>query len=78
MLMCRVSAVRMARGLLDVYLLIAPPLAGSRPAFGIGTAGALAGAAGIVVLAFYRGIREAAPVPLNDPYLEESLHYHNA
>jgi hypothetical protein len=34
--------------------------------------------AGILVLAFYRGIRQATAVPLNDPYLEESLHYHNA
>jgi hypothetical protein len=74
----RVAVVVLAGRLLDVYLLIAPPLVGSRPAFGIGTAGALAGAAGIMLLAFYRGIREAAPVPLNDPYLEESLHYHNA
>jgi hypothetical protein len=63
---------------LDVYLLIAPPLAGPRPAVGIWEIGALAGAAGILVLAFYRGIRGAAPVPVNDPYLEESLHYHNA
>jgi len=74
----RVAAVVLAGRVLDVYLLIAPPLAGSRPAFGIGAAGALAGAAGILVLAFYRGMRGAAPVPVNDPYLEESLHYHNA
>ena len=73
----RVAVVVLAGRLLDVYLLIAPPLVGPRPAFGIGTPGALAAAAGILVLAFYRGIREAAPVPLNDPYLEESLHYHN-
>jgi len=74
----RVAVVVLAGRVLDVYLLIAPPLVGSRPAFGIGTIGALAAAAGILVLAFYRGIRQAAPVPLNDPYLEESLHYHNA
>jgi hypothetical protein len=29
-------------------------------------------------LRFYREIREAAPVPLNDLYPEESLHCHNA
>ena len=74
----RVAVVVLAGRILDVYLLIAPPLVGSRPVFGIGMAGALTGAAGILVLAFYRGIRQAAPVPLNDPYLEESLHYHNA
>jgi hypothetical protein len=74
----RVAAVVLAGRVLDVYLLIAPPLTGSRPALGVGLIGALAATAGIVVLVFYRGIRAAAPVPVNDPYLEESLHYHNA
>jgi hypothetical protein len=74
----RVAAVLLAGRVLDVYLLIAPPLVGSKPAVGIWEVGMLAGAAGLLVLAFYRGIRGAAPVPLNDPYLEESLHYHNA
>jgi len=74
----RVAAVVLAGRVLDVYLLIAPPLVGARPAFGIGAAGASALAAGILVLAFYRGIRGAASVPVNDPYLQESLQYHNA
>jgi hypothetical protein len=74
----RVATLVLAGRVLDVYLLIAPPLVGPRPSFGIGIAGALAGAAGIVVLAFYRGMRGAASVPVNDPYLAESLHYHNA
>jgi hypothetical protein len=74
----RVAAVVLAGRILDVYLMIAPPIQGAHPAVGVWEVGALAGAAGIVVLAFYRGIRGAAPVPLNDPYLEESLHYHNA
>jgi hypothetical protein len=74
----RVAALVLAGRALDVYLMIAPPLVGPRPAFGIGTVGALAVTGGIVVLAFYRGMRGAAPVPVNDPYLEESLHYHNA
>jgi hypothetical protein len=74
----RVAALVLVGRALDVYLLIAPPLVGPRPAFGIGTAGALVGIAGILVLAFYRGMRGAAPVPVNDPYLGESLHYHNA
>ena len=74
----RVAAVVLAGRILDVYLMIAPPLQGAHPTVGIWEVGALAGTAGVVVLAFYRGIRAAAPVPLNDPYLEESLHYHNA
>jgi hypothetical protein len=58
--------------------MIAPPIQGAHPTVGIWEVGVLAGVAGVVVLAFYRGIRGAAPVPFNDPYLEESLHYHNA
>ena len=73
----RVATVVLAGRVLDVYL-VAPPLQGARPLAGIWEIGVLAGAAGALVLAFYRGIREAAPLPLNDPYLEESLHYHNA
>jgi hypothetical protein len=74
----RVAAIVLAGRVLNVYLLIAPPVVGSRPAISVGTIGALAGAAAMAVFAFYLGIRGAAPVPLNDPYLEESLHYHNA
>jgi hypothetical protein len=73
-----VAAVVLAGRVLDVYLMVAPPLQGARPLAGIWEVGVLAGAGAALVLAFYRGIREAAPVPLNDPYLEESLHYHNA
>jgi hypothetical protein len=71
----RVAALVVAGRVLDVYILIAPPLIGARPAVGVGTIGALAAAAAIAVLTFCRGLREAAPVPVNDPYLEESLHY---
>ncbi len=74
----RVAAAVLAGRVLDVYLMIAPPLAGPRPLFGLWEIGVLAAAAALLILAFYRAIRRAAPVPLNDPYLEESLHYHNA
>jgi hypothetical protein len=74
----RVAAVVLAGRVLDVYLMIAPPLEGAHPLVGIWEVGVLAGAAGVLALAFDRGIRGAAPVPLRDPYLEESLHYHNA
>jgi hypothetical protein len=76
--MGRVAAVVLLGRVLDVYLMVAPPLQGARPLIGIWEAGIFAGAAAVLVLAFYRGIRQAAPAPLKDPYLEESLHYHNA
>jgi len=74
----RTAAVVLAGRLLDVYLMVAPPLQGRHPAFGIWEAGVLAGAAAAVILVFHRAIRAASPVPVNDPYLQESLHYHNA
>jgi hypothetical protein len=74
----RVAAVVLAGRVIDVYVMIAPPLQGAHPIVGVWELGVLAGAAGALVLVFYRAIRKASPVPLKDPYLEESLHYHNA
>ncbi|HWQ55736.1 MAG TPA: hypothetical protein VN442_18765 [Bryobacteraceae bacterium] len=74
----RVAAVVLAGRILDVYLMIAPPVYGANPKVGVWEVGMLAGAAGVLVLAFYRSARQAAPVPLKDPYLEESLRYRNA
>jgi len=62
----------LAGRILDVYLMFAPPLQGANPVAGIWEIGVLAGVGAALTLAFYRGIREAAPVPLKDPYLEES------
>ena len=76
--LARVSAVVLAGRVLDVYLMIAPTSQGGHPHIDIAGLGLLLGVAAAVVLAFYRGIRTASPVPVNDPYLEESLHYHNA
>jgi hypothetical protein len=74
----RVAAVVVAGRILDVYLMVAPPLHGAGPLFGIWEIGVFGGAGALLIQAFYRGIRQASPVPVNDPYLEESLHYHNA
>lgn len=76
--LARVAAVVLAGRVLDVYLMIAPSSLGPRPRIDAPEIGLLLGVAAVVVLAFYRGLKGAAPVPVNDPYLEESLHYHNA
>ena len=76
--LARVAAVVLAGRVLDVYLMIAPSSQGARPRFDVPAAAMLLGVAAVVALAFYRGLRGASPVPVNDPYLEESLHYHNA
>lgn len=76
--LARVAAVVLAGRVLDVYLMIAPSSQGLRPHLAPVDVALLFGVAAAVVLAFYRGLRGISPVPVNDPYLEESLHYHNA
>ncbi|MCW5979699.1 MAG: hypothetical protein KIT09_16590 [Bryobacteraceae bacterium] len=61
----------------DLYLMIFPPLVGETPAFGIWEVGVMVGAAGLFFLSLFRGLRQARAVPVRDPYLEESLSYHN-
>ena len=61
----------------DLYLMVAPPFAGENPVFGVWEVGIMAGAAGLFFLAAFRALRRAPAVPLGDPYLEESLSYHN-
>ena len=61
----------------DLYLMIFPPLVGDHPVFGVWEAGFLLGTGGLFFLALFRAFRSASLVPLNDPLLAESLHYHN-
>ena len=65
---------------LDRYLMVLPPFSSARPVFGIWEAGILAGTVGVFGLVFLRALQRApqrAPlVPIKDPYLQESLHYH--
>lgn len=76
--LARVAAVVLAGRGLDLFLMIAPPIQGAQPRVSGYAIAVLPGIASIVVLAFCRAMRQAAPVPINDPYLEESLHYDNA
>jgi len=61
----------------DLYLMIFPPLTGPTPVFGFWEVGTVAGLFGLVVIIVQRSFSRAALVPLNDPRLEDSLHYHN-
>ncbi len=69
------SVVVLAGRALDLYLMILPPFA-PRPVFGVWEAGVLLGAAGLFILVFLRALRQAPLVPVGDPFLLESLHYH--
>jgi hypothetical protein len=57
--------------------MIFPPLVGQTPLFGIWEVGSIAFVVGLMMLIFQRSLRRASLIPLNDPRLEESLHYHN-
>jgi hypothetical protein len=61
----------------DLYSMIFPPLVGGNPVFGVWEVGFLLGTGGVFFLALFRAFRSASVVPLNDPFLAESLHYHN-
>lgn len=61
--------------LLDLYVMIYPPLVGEAPVFGWWEGGILAGALGSFLLVFERRFRQAQPLPVCDPLLHESLQH---
>lgn len=72
----KVAVTLLAGRWLDLYLMISPPFLGPQPRFGPIEAGMIAGAVGLFAVVFLARFRSAAAVPVNDPYLLESLHYH--
>jgi hypothetical protein len=75
--LAKVAIVVLAGRWVDLYLMIFPPLIGESPAFGLLEIGWIAGTFGLFMIICRRSLRQAPLVPLNDPRLEESLHYHN-
>jgi hypothetical protein len=75
--LAKVAIVVLAGRWVDLYLMIFPPLVGETPAFGLWELGTVVGVIAAAWFFFERSMREASLVPLNDPRLEESLHYHN-
>ena len=76
-ILSKVAIVILAGRWLDVYLMIFPPTVGPVPVFGIWEVGAILGAVGLFLIVFLRAVRQSPLVPVNDPYLSESLQYHN-
>ncbi len=72
----KVCIVLLAGRWLDLYLMIMPSFAGKTLPLGVIEAGVAAGGFGVFMLAFLRVLRSAPLVPLRDPFLAESLHYH--
>ncbi len=75
-LLVTVAWVVVAGRFLDLYLMIFPSLIGPRPLFGLWEAGLGLGALGLTALILFRALGRAPLVPVGDPYLAESLHYH--
>ncbi len=71
-----IAAVVVLMGrVVDLYLMIYPPLVAGEPSLTLWDVMPLAGAAGVFVLVFARAFASAPPVPLKDPGLGASLHY---
>ncbi len=60
---------------LDLYLMIFPGTHG-RPVIGLWEIGMVLGGVGVFGLALGAALRKASLVPVRDPFLPESLHYH--
>ncbi len=76
-LLARVAAVVVIGRWLDLYLMIQPASGAASPSLSVWAIGAPAAAASLFVVSFLRALKEAEPVPVGDPRLAESLHYHN-
>lgn len=72
----RVGIVLLIGRWLDLYLMIMPSFAGGKPQIGVWEIGMAAGLTGVFVLGLLAALRKAPLVPVRDPYLAESLHYH--
>jgi hypothetical protein len=75
-ILVRVSIALLAGRWLDLYLMIMPPFSGGKPRIGIWEIGLVAGMVGAFGLGLLAALRRAPLVPVRDPYLAESLHYH--
>jgi hypothetical protein len=76
-LLAKVAAVVLIGRWLDLYLMIQPTAGGTNPQFGLWEAASIVGTFSLFTLVFTRAIKRTPIVPLGDPFLAESLHYHN-
>ncbi len=73
----KVAVVLLVGRWVDLYQMILPPVVGSSPRAGFPEFGLTAGAAGLFLFMLFRALRRAPLVPIGDPQLAESLHYHS-
>ncbi len=75
-IMIRVAAIVLVGRWIDLYIMVFPPTIGPKPVFGLwefASVGLLIGTFGWL---FFRSFAKVRPVPIGDPLLSESLHYH--
>jgi uncharacterized membrane protein YedE/YeeE len=75
-ILVRVSIVLLVGRWLDLYLMIMPSFSAGKPHVGIWELGLVAGLIGVFGLGLFAALRRAPLIPVRDPYLAESLHYH--
>jgi hypothetical protein len=75
-ILMKVALAVLAGRWLDLFLMLGPSLGPADAFFGVWEAGAIATLVGVTALATTREFSRAAPIPLQDPYLQESLHHH--
>ena len=76
-MMLRVAAVVLLGRWVDLSVMIYPPSLAGGPVIGVPELAAIVGLISLSAILFTRAFRSAPTVPLKDPYLSESLHYHN-
>ena len=74
--MARVAVIVLLGQAAYWYWLIGPVLIGEHPAFGIWELAPIVGCLALGTWGTLRGLSQASVVPMHDPAVEESLHYH--
>jgi len=73
--MLRVAGIVLVGRWIDLSAMIHPPVLGDAPPLGVPEIAGAIGGVGLAAWLFIRSFSQAAPVPMNDPFLEESLAY---
>ena len=74
--MLKIAVVVLIGRWVDLYAMVFPPVTGTVPVFGLPEIAGILCVCCIAGLLFCRAFAAANPVPQNEPFLQESLHYH--
>jgi hypothetical protein len=73
--MMRVAVIVLVGRWVDLYIMVYPSTLGATPPFGIWEVASIGCLVGVGSMLLLRSFPTGAPVPVNDPYLAESMHY---